>query len=249
MAASEIEVDFRKVRNMRQRPSGVLRHAGAPEGDKRPMDAEGKLLTPKQVRARARRRFARGESNRQGSITKQEFEALYKPIEEWDLEELAKGRPRNSQGTFSGRAPEWITREVHEQAMGRFVDLVKSDMNEAGISAITTLKWVLENEEKDDKGKYLVPASTKTQAAMFFLEHIVGKPKQEVKQDISVKLQGILGAVMVNPNEALAPPSQGGTFGDLELNAPGYQVAHLPGHTIPMGVSDDVLDGEVEEGE
>ena len=76
----------------------------------------------------------------------------------------------------------------------------------------------------------------------------MGKPRQEVTQDISVKLQGILGTVMVNPNQALAPPSVGGVGGDEENDSPSYVVGHLPGHTIPIGKAEDeedIVDGEV----
>jgi hypothetical protein len=154
-----------------------------------------------------------------------EFETLYKPIEEWDLEELARGRPRNIDGNFKGRKPGWINREVHERAMEMFIELTKSDMAALAPTALKSLRWVLENDAEDEKGKPIVPAASKNQAAMFLLEHVVGKPKQQVQQDISVRLQGILATVMVNPNEALASPEQGGQ---------GYQVGHLPGVTVPM---------------
>lgn len=184
------------------------------------------------------------------AVTKQEFEALYKPIEEWDLEELAKGRPRDSKGKFGGRTPGWITREVHEKAMEQFQLAVKSEMGQLTPSALDTLKYVLENDDVDHKGKPVIPASAKNQAAMFLLEHVVGKPKQHVQQDISVKLQGILGSVMVNPNEALAPADQGGKFNG------GYTVGHLPGTTIPIGTGDDDIveadwddDSDLDEGD
>lgn len=242
-------VDFTRVSQLLDHSSGVIRDRGGVEVagsvDNRPMTPEGKLLTPKQIRARARRRVAKvratGRGVTKGAVTEQEFNAIYKPLDEWDMEELAKGRPRNAQGNFKGSKPGWITREVHEQAMERFQAAIKTDMNMQGISALDALKYVLNNEDVDNRGKPIVPASTKVQAATFFLEHIVGKPKQHITQDISVKLQSILGAVMVNPNDALAAPSQGGQFGDDD-DLPGYSLAHTPGITIPMG---SVIEGEV----
>jgi hypothetical protein len=171
-------------------------------------------------------------------MTEQEFEMLYKPIEEWDLDELARGRPRDVDGGFKGRKPKWITRQVHEEAMERFTAVIKTEMGVQGITAIDTLKMILTNEETDERGKAVVPPAAKIQASTFLLEHIVGKPKQHVQQDISVKLQGILGSVMVNPNEALAAPSQGGRGNNSTEDVPSYQVAHLPGHTIPIGAAD-----------
>lgn len=221
--ASVVTLDFRKAPSIRMHSSGKIRHRGDAR-DSRPVDGSGKLLTPKQIRARARRR---AKKSRRDVITELEFETLYKPIEEWDMEELARGRPKNEQGSFSGRAPSWITREVHEKAMERFFDITKSDMNALVPSALDSLRYVMTSDECDERGKPIVPASAKNQAAMFLLEHVVGKPKQRIESDISVKLQGILGTVMVNPAQALSDPEQGGQ---------GYTLGHLPGQTIPLGL-------------
>ena len=221
--ASIMTIDFSKADSIRLHKSGRIRDRGN-AADYRPVNEEGKLLTPKQIRARARRRQ---DKRRKHLMSEAEFEALYKPIEEWDMEELARGRPRGADGTFRGRKPNWVTREVHERSMELFVELTKSEMGALAPSALDSLRWVLTSDETDERGKPIVPASAKNQAAMFLLEHVVGKPKQHVTQDISVKLQGILGSVVVNPNEALAPEEQGGLGG--------YSVAHLPGHTIPIG--------------
>ena len=232
-------IDFSQAQSIRDHKSGRIRDRGN-ASDTRPTNADGKLLTPKQIRARARRA---AQKKRQPRMSEAEFEALYKPIEEWDLEELAKGRPRNVNGNFQGRKPTWITREVHERAMELFVESTRAEMGSLAPNALDSLRYVLNNDEVDERGKPIVPAAAKLQASHFVLEHIVGKPKQHVQQDISVKLQGILGAVMVNPNEALASEEQGGLGG--------YSLAHFPGHTIPIGAlgagEDDDVD--LDEGE
>jgi len=229
-----VTIDFSKAASIRLHSSGKIRHRGN-ASDSRPVTPDGKLLTPKQIRARQRRAAKRSRKNHMSEL---EFETLYKPIEEWDLEELARGRPRNVDGNFRGRKPGWITREVHERAMEMFIELTKSDMAALAPTALTSLRWVLESNEEDERGKPIVPASAKNQAAMFLLEHVVGKPKQVQQQDISVKLQGILGAVMVNPNDALASPEQGGQ---------GYQVGHLPGVTIPMELNSGTTEEDDED--
>lgn len=238
--AKVLTLDFSKADSIRQHKSGRIRDRGN-ANDSRPMTPEGKLLTPKQIRARQRRAAKKA---RQPRMSEQEFDALYKPIEDWDLEELAKGRPRNRDGNFQGRKPTWITREVHERAMDLFKSAVKTEMGSLTPTAIDTIRYILEDDRTDERGKPLTPAAAKLQASTFLLEHAVGKPKQEVTQDISVKLQGILGAVMVNPNQALAQPEQGGN---------GYQIAHFPGHTIPIGTADkddvDIIDGEWTDGD
>lgn len=242
MAAKVMSIDFAKAQSIRQHKSGRIRDRGNAT-DARPVSHEGKLLTPKQIRARARRRAAKARKNNKPVMSELEFEALYKPIEDWDLEELARGRPRDVDGGFRGRKPGWITREVHERAMEQFQLAIKTEMSTHSITALDTLRYILESEETDDRGKPIVPAAAKLQASTFLLEHVVGKPKQQIQQDISVKLQGILGSVMVNPNEGLAPPEQGG--------AGNFQLAHFPGHTIPIGsaADDDFDDVDLEDGE
>ena len=233
-------IDFSKVARVSEHASGKVIDKG---NDPRPRGPDGKLLTPKQIRSRARRRIARGMSNDKAAMSDLELEWLYKPLEEWDLEELAQGRPRASDGRgFKGPKPKWITQAVHEESMKRFQETIKLGMNVRTVDALETMQLILQDNSKDARGRPTVSPSTKLDAAKFLLEHVVGKPQQHITQDISVKLQGLLASVMVNPNEALAPGSYGGEGGTEDL--PAYQVAHLPGHTIPLG-NEDVWEGEI----
>lgn len=168
-----------------------------PEGDERLTNRKGKLLTGKQIRARARRAVARRDKKAMQDEAKQ----LYKPIEEWDMEELARGRPRNAAGTFSGRPPTWISREIHEAAIEKFKSMVKQGMNANAVQALFTLDKILGNDEIDNRGRPLVPASVKLSAAQYLLDHVVGRAMQPTQTEISVKLQAILGSVMVSPAE------------------------------------------------
>lgn len=185
----------------------------------------GLLLTPKQLRTRARRQLKKG-----GKIMDDAYDRLMKPLDEWDSEELARGRPRDAGGHFRGAPPKYITRELHERAMEKFKTLIRDDMNAQSITALRTIQMVLESEETDYKGKPIVGAAQKLDAAKFLLEHIVGKPVQPTTTDISVKLQAILGRVMVNPMEA----------------GMGYVPAHMGSR---LGITDgdeddDIIDAE-----
>lgn len=220
MTAQPMTIDFRTTPDLRQHKSGVIQDSLPART--RPRTAEGKLLTPKQIRARARRKAKRHEV-----MSEQELDYLYqKPVEEWDMEELARGRPRNSRGGFSGPKPKWITSAVHERAMERYTAAVKTDMQATTVDALDAIRWIIQNEDVDDKGKPVVPPSTKLEASKFLLEHVVGKPTQRIESDVSVKLQGILGQVMVNPNDLV-----GGTPNE------GYSIAHYPGITMPLAES------------
>lgn len=225
-------VNFTKVEDIRQHPIGIP-HDYRPVKKGVPLSADGKMLTPKQIRARARRK-----GKRANIMSDQELEYLYqKPVADWDLEELGHGRPRNAQGNFKGPKPKWINTAVHEEAMEKYRAAVKSKMNETTVDALGLIKDLIGNDDVDDKGKPIVPASTKLDAAKFLIEHVVGKPTQRIEGDISVKLQGILGQVMVNPTE-------------LTGGNQGYEVAHYPGITMELGQAqdgddDDYIDAEL----
>lgn len=221
MPAQILTINFSQTPDIRQHKTGRPRDRLDPSI--RPRTADGKLLTPKQIRARARRKMQRKEF-----LTEQEQEYLYqKPIEDWDMEELARGRPRNSKGTFTGPRPKWINAQVHEQAMEKYTAAVKTDMRASTVDALGTIRWIISNDDVDDKGKPIVPASTKLEASKFLLEHIVGKPTQRIETDVSVKLQAILGTVLVNPADiAQGTPDQG------------YSLGHLPGHTMALATAD-----------
>jgi hypothetical protein len=239
MTASVMELDFTDAPD----DSSGDRHGRRASSriNEPPVTEDGKLLTPKQIRARARRRAKRGGGKGKELLSQAEFNALYKPVEEWDLEELARGKPRNARGDFSGKTPNWVTRQVYEQAMDRFKNLVKEGLQANAVSALDTIEWILSDDSVDEKGKLNVPASTKLDAAKFLMEHVVGKPTQRVEGDISVKLQALLGVAMVNPADALTP----------SLGKPQFSLAHLPGQTMVMGEAeegdDDILEGELVE--
>lgn len=194
MAATTAEIDFTFVDNPYEHPDegtvAPLRRGAQGGVIGRPITSKEK----KQIRQRARRKLKK--------VSEEELEILYgKGIDEWDLEELAKGRPRARDGSWKGSPPPYIDRRVHEQIVKRFEELVRGEMNAHTVGALGVLGKILENDEVDDKGKPVVPAGTKLEAAKFLIEHVVGKPKQRTETDISVKLQGILGAAIVNPSQ------------------------------------------------
>lgn len=216
--ASPMQVDFSNVDEPLQKPSGVT----PPQVKGVPRDSKGRMLTPKQIRARARRRGAR-----MNLMTDEERAHLYKkPVEQWDLQELAKGRPKNSKGHFSGQAPKWITADIHERAMDKYTAAVKSHMRSTTVDALGLLNELIGSQDVDDKGKPIVPASVKLDAAKFLIEHVIGKPTQVIQNDVSVKLQAILGQVMVNPAEIMT--TQDGTKQQT------YDIGHYPGMTMEL---------------
>lgn len=194
MGATPAVLDFALVEDDEEvdtKPNGkpVIDAQGRPPEKQggRPITSQ----TKKQLRRRARRAAA---------ISDEELEMLYKPLEEWDAEELARGRPRAKDGSFKGKKPKFIDAALHEQIVRRFEEVVRISMNENTVEALKFLGTVLNDEREDEKGRPVVSAATKLDAAKFLVEHVLGKPKQRVETDISVKLQAMLGVAMVNPS-------------------------------------------------
>lgn len=188
----------------------------SPDEDDRPRNANGQLMTGKQVRSRARRKLVKGKR-----LDDETFEAWAgKPIDEWDLEELARGRTRDSGGGFRGKPPAYMPRAVHERIAERFKMLVRDQMNQNAVQALGVISNLIMSDDTDEKGKPLVPASVKLDASKWLVEHVVGKPVQPTQSDVSVKLQGILGAVMVQPTLNQDHP-------DVAALPRGYTPAHF----------------------
>ena len=146
----------------------------------------------KQIRQRARRKLK--------NLSPDEQEALWgKDVSQWDLEELARGRPRAEDGSFRGKAPGFLSRQLHEEIIRRFEEIVRQEMNGYTVDALKMLEKVLDDETTDVKGRRNTPRSVQVEVAKFLIEHVIGKPKQRTEADISVKLQGILGMAIANP--------------------------------------------------
>lgn len=198
-----------------------------PPEDNRPRTSKGELATPKQVRARARRVLKKGKR-----LDEETFELWAgKPIDEWDLEELARGRPKDKGGGFRGKPPSYMPRAVYERIAERFKMVVRDQMNQNATAALGVVANLIADDSLDDKGKPIVPASVKLDASKWLIEHVIGKPVQPQTTDISVKLQGILGAVMVNPILDSSHPDM----------APQLPRGYFPGH---VGQIEGIVDAE-----
>lgn len=232
MPASIMTIDFSKViLDMNQHPIGIF-HDHLPPRQEKLFTPEGKLLSDKQIRSRARRKMKKNDI-----MSDLEMEYLYKkPVREWDLEELAHGRPRGKNNKFSGGRPGWISASVHEEAMTQYTAAVKTSMRATTVDALGIIKMIINDRNTDDKGKPIVAASTKLEAAKFLIEHVVGKPTQRIENDVSVKLQGILGQVMVNPAELMQ--------GQLSNGQQAYNLGHMPGITMKMAEARDIGDDD-----
>lgn len=178
------------------------------------LKAKGLSASKKQARARARRAYAR-----QTRIDA-EIDLLYKPLDDWDEEELAAGVPRELWGRKKAGQLAWMPRAVHEQIVERYQQIMKSKVQELSLPAIRTLEALMENNERDRKGRPIVSATVKANIATMFIEHVVGKPTQRIEGDLSVKMQAMLAHVMVVPDQEGGEMAQGFRGLDPYLDQP-----------------------------
>jgi hypothetical protein len=123
-----------------------------------------------------------------------------KPMSEWSLEELARGRPRNRIGGFTGRIPVWMTQAVQEEIARRYKQAAISELSKHFPKALKVLVGLLDEEDPGIRLK----------ACQLLIEYTVGKPKVELTTDSQAA--SMLAAALVMPNGLPAHPTNGKTI-------------------------------------
>lgn len=161
-------------------------------GSKRPLSEK-----PSAVRRRIRTN---------GKKIERDVSMLYKPIDEWDMEELARGRPRNKAGTFTGPAPAWLTPLIIKQAKDRLRVLTRDEVAVYSGDAVRVMHKLMTNEDTDFDGKPIVSPSVRLQAAAYLLDQTIGKPTTPVEVTGNVVLESLMAKVLVNEDGTPAHP-------------------------------------------
>lgn len=133
-----------------------------------------------------RRRLRRKEKARAQDLDLYQDLIYGKRIEDWDLEELARGRPRAKDGTFKGRTPGWLTPAIQNEAKRRLLEETYGLLAGHVHQAVKVMGQLLVSDEVDDNGKPVVDSKTKYAAAAFIIEHMIGKPQALVKMEVEV---------------------------------------------------------------
>lgn len=132
---------------------------------------------------------------------------LYKkPVAEWDMEELARGRPRGPNGKFQGPRPTWITPVILREASDRLRQLTKDELATYAGDAVRVMGELMKSTDVDEDGKPIVSAKTRLDAAKYVLDQIIGKPTLPVEHSGNVTLQHLMGSILVNPDGREAHP-------------------------------------------
>lgn len=147
--------------------------------------------------AQIRRRLRRGKNREEDIALYAEHSHYFKPVHDWDLEELAHGRPRGKNGGFQGRAPGWLTAEIVREARKRLVDHTSGLLGKHVEFAVRTMIKLIKSEEYDEKGRPIVDAKTKLQACMFIIEHVKGKPQQFMEVDATNFTRQMVAAAII----------------------------------------------------
>jgi hypothetical protein len=135
-----------------------------------------------------------------------DVEMLYKPVDEWDMEELARGRPRNRSGTFTGPRPTWISPLIIKEAQERLRVLTKQELSVFAGDAVRVIRELMLDDSIDDRGKPVVSDKVRMDAAKYVLDHTIGKPTNYVEVTGNVQLETLMATVLVNADGSPAHP-------------------------------------------
>lgn len=161
-----------------------------------------KSTKPAATRARLKRANAKMES------ATEDVGIFYnKPVDEWDYEELQRGRPRSANGKFTGMKPKWVSGTVLAEAQKRLKSLTKQELHMHANSAIAVIGQLMTDDRRDDNGKPITTSATKLQAATYVLDQIIGRPTAHVEVEASIQLNQMLATVIVNPDGQDAFPA------------------------------------------
>jgi hypothetical protein len=164
---------------------------------------------PSAVRARLRK----GSNNIERDL-KMMFE---KPVEEWDFEELQRGKPKREDGTFGkGPRPKWITPAIINQVRARLKEMTRDDLSRHVGAALSCLGELMSDETCDDNGRPNTPANVKLQAATYVLDQVIGKPTVMIESHTNSALEGMLARVMINEDGEDAHPIIEGTWSEVD---------------------------------
>lgn len=159
------------------------------------------------------------EAARRGTLDPREAAKVVwgKPIDEWDDEELARGRPRNKSGNFTGPAAAWVTDEVSEEVLKRFRKRLREGLGAAALGSIPVLTKIMNDarEVEDSEGNvkgFVVAPATRADIAKWLLEEVIGKATLPVDVSGEVKFAGLMGHVIVNEDGTTSQTGEGEEF-------------------------------------
>jgi len=120
-----------------------------------------------------------------------------KPLDQWDLEELAHGRPRNKRGGFTGGKPKWLTGKIQEEIQRRLKKRAFDELAALLPAATKVLADTLMSPESNERLRF--------EAARLIFAYAIGLPKQTIDLE-STAIEAMLAAALVLPSGEAAHP-------------------------------------------
>ena len=128
----------------------------------------------------------------------------WRPLDEWDLEELLRGTPRREDGSWpTGPRPRWIEPWLAKECMRRYKDEGLRQLLGLVPRALEVMRGILDDPLADLRLRY--------DAAKFVLEQFAGRPMQRVQAEVTEKATGFLAShVVLESGESAHPVIEGG---------------------------------------
>jgi hypothetical protein len=112
-----------------------------------------------------------------------------KPVEEWDFDELQRGRPRLPSGKFSKVRQDWVTPIMRLEAQRRLEQCTHEELGRYAGSAIEVMVDLMQNARVE---------IVRYNAAKYVLDQVMGMPTARVHVEANVQFQDMLADVIVN---------------------------------------------------
>jgi hypothetical protein len=117
-------------------------------------------------------------------------------FDEWDDEEILRGRKRAEDGSWRGRPPSIVPAVVHQQVVKRNVTAAQAILTESVERAAEVLKELMDGADVKDE--------TKLRAATLVLERIMGKQPDVVAVTVADKpYQVLMGELMDDTSDIM----------------------------------------------
>lgn len=152
--------------------------------------------TPSAIKARIRRNGGRAAEDI--ALFHEVTYGDVRPVSEWTIEELQKGRPRHPTGGWKGPRPKWITPIIQAEVRRRLrEETIQNLVGHTG-AAIKVLAEFLKNDEEPH---------LRFRAAALIIEYAAGAPDKNVHITGNVQLQSMLASALVLDDGSPAHPT------------------------------------------
>jgi hypothetical protein len=103
-------------------------------------------------------------------------------LSDWDDEELLRGRRRNRNGTFTGRAPAVVPVKLVQELTRRRFSKTHSLLAVSLVDAVQVLREIVNDERASEFARL--------RAADMIFDRILGKPREQVAIDLYAEVEG-----------------------------------------------------------